>query len=683
MRSGSFTSRVAHPALQCAGAGLGAALLLLVHDAVQVRITFGTWSLASGSTVLLTMAAGLVLSFTTWAVWLLSVRVGAWARRPNMIETFALSFALLYGLATLFRFTRVAMLRQIGAWAPPLAALVVWAAAVFILQRIGAATGRGWLGTLCAAFFLSLFLVGNRELVGHPTSSEALLFDAVGFVFAVVVLLGLRSRRPANRRLDRAFLIAGLTVAFLLATFTATHIARRQGLAARLAEAVASATEPKPPHVVLVVFDTMRGDVFEDVLSRTAEGRAFAEALGPTTWFDQATAAGPWTAPSMSSVMTGLHPLQHQVRTSWGHRIPRDHLTLGEHLRANGYQTLAVVANRALERSIGVDRGFQIYESLPTARDLAALGHLERLLPEPRGPAREPESWFVDARQARQVLRDRLRLVDPDQPVFLWYHLMDTHGPLKEHPSLPVSPGDDRLTPTQRAYRTNARFALAETATALEAIQDRLGVENTLTIVLSDHGEMLAADNHLAPGRPADDTRRTGHAHTFFDTLIRVPLGIRLPDRQSATEPRPRSHRLVSHLDVVPTVLDVLDLTWPTPLMGCSLAALTGSVDDREPEHCHPFVVSDGSTGPSPHSSLRTPRLKLMASPDDAFAPLLFDLEADPREQQNRAHDEPDATASALALLRRFWEEYTSDRPAAAGDLDPAQIETLRALGYL
>lgn len=660
-----------------------ATALLLVNDALQIRITFGSWALSSAPVTLLTLVAGLVVGVAVWCGWVLLAKLGTAAHRPTAIQIFVYSFALLYGVGTAFRLARVGFLRDLGGWAPPLVAMGLWVAVVFVLQRIGAATGRGWLGVFCAGLFLAFFLVGNRELIGRPTSLGALAFDAAGFAFSVVLVLLLRSRQPRDSRGDRVALAALATLSFLLATGVASEVAHRPGsLASSSASGMTSAATGSP-HVVLIVFDTMRADVFEDVLVHTEEGREFADAFGPGTWFHQATAAGPWTAPSMSTVLTGLHPLQHQVRSQWSNRLSEDDLTLGEHLRRAGYQTLGVVANRALERSVGVDRGFQAYEGLPTADQLAVLGRLPHLFRRAGGPAGAPESWFVDARQARKVLQDRLRLTDPDQPVFLWYHLMDTHGPLKEH-ELAETPGDAGLTPTQRSYRNNARFALSETATALRAIYEHLPADNTLTIVLADHGEMLAADNQAAPGGDPDKPRTTGHGHAYHDTVVRVPLGIRLPGGQFPGVQRAVSERLVSHLDIVPTVVDVLARPWPDPLQGCSLVPLsTAATNGPEPEHCHPFVVSDGTGRSNPHSSLRTPRLKLMASPEDAFEPLLFDLEIDPYEQTDRAAEEPEATASALALLRSYWDQYTSDRPAAAGQLDPEQIETLRALGYL
>ena len=672
-----------HPAVHCSIAGLAAATLLSVNDAVLVRLTFGTWALPGLSLIGITALLGLLLGWLTWS----GLSVGRRFRRDSAgvcsTLVFAVTFALLYGLATALRFTHLTFLSQLGGWAPPVTALIVWLAVVFAHYRVGAATGRGWLGVVCAGFFLALFLIGNRELVGRPTSGPALLFDITSLVFAVLVVLLLRGRRRRDDWRDRGVLVGAALLAFLVATAIATEVSRSQGRGLRVAEAKETSIGSPKPHVVLLVFDTMRGDVFEDVLRSTEEGRAFADAAGGVTWFQQATAAAPWTAPSMSSILTGTHPLQHQVMGGWSARLQRDQLTLGEHLRTSGYQTLALVANRALERSIGVDRGFQVYEGLPTATDLAALGKLTRHFRRTAGAATEPQAWFVDARQARRVLEDRLHLVDPEHPVFLWYHLMDTHGPLKDHSRLRPNPGDEQLTSTQRAYRNNARFALAETALALRSIEAHLPAEETLLIVVSDHGEMLPADNQRAPGGDPDKPRTTGHGHAYHDTLIRVPMGVRLPKRGLDGPQRKQSERLVSHLDIVPTIVDVLELGWPQPLQGCSLVALSTAAPGSDPEHCHPFVVSEGNSRSNPHASLRTPHLKLMASRTDAFAPQFFDLGADPHEQVDRSAEEPEATASALALLRRYWEEYTSDRPASAGELAPEQIETLRALGYL
>ena len=663
-------------------AGPLAALLLLANDAALIRITFGTWAPATPRIAVLTVGAGLVVGATLWALLTIASRCSRRFSPPTATQLFVLSFVALYGFATWFRFESVGFLQRLGAWAPALLTLCFVGASSFVLQRIGAATNRGWLGLFFAGLFVAFFLVGNREIVDRPTSPEALVFDLIAFLVTIVSLLLLRSRWSGDRRQDRIALLTLATGSLLLTASLAMFGFERSQARARLLESRSAAQLADPPHVVLLVFDTMRGDVFADVLANTPEGQAFAEAFGSVTWFDQAVAASSWTGPSMSTVLTGLHPLEHQVRGSWQGRIPTDEPILAEFLRDRGYQTLGVVANRSLIRSIGTERGFQIYEGLPTSKGLAALGRLERKIWGPTKAIRRPESWFVDARRARMVLEHRLGLVDPTRPVFLWYHLMDVHQPLRDHSDLPPTAGEDGLDDEALAYRNSARFALAETAEALRVIQDRLPTEDTLTLVISDHGEMLSSDNQEAPTDGTTESRAMKHGHAYYDSVIHVPLGVQLPGRSATIQPD-ASASLVSHLDIVPTIMDAVGAEWPRPLTGCSLLPLVNGPEAPEPEHCHPFVVSDGNIFSVTHSSLRTTRLKLMASPNGAFEPLLYDLALDPGEQIDRAGEEVEATTSALALLRRYWAEHQSGRPPAAGELDAGQIETLRALGYL
>lgn len=668
-------------ALVCAGPA--AALLLLTFDSLMIRITFGAWAPPTSRVLVVTLSAGIAVGALIWAAWAAYERLRVAPSRPTTVGVFAFTFAALYDLALWLRFERVRAVVEIGAWAPATLALGVFIGGCFVFHRIGAAADRGWLGVLCAGFFFAFFLVGNREFVGEPLSTPAVVFDGLAVALTILLLLLLRSRRPQDRPRDQAALITITTLYFLFISSAAMALLQVHGARSRIVEVDAASPPADAPHIVLIVFDTMRGDVFDDVLSMSPEGQAFAEALGPITWFDQAVAVSSWTGPSMSTILTGLHPLEHQVRGSWNRRIPKDEPILAEFLRSFGYQTLGLVANRSLLRSVGTERGFQIYEGLDTAEQLAALGRPGFRFPGSDNGYGRPEAWFVDARRARKVLDHRLGLIDPERPVFLWYHLMDVHQPLRDHSVLEALPGDEQRTPDQLRYRNSARFALGETARAVQSIQSRLGPERTLTLVLSDHGEMLASDNQAAPGDGSEELRTTRHGHAYFDTLVRVPLGLQLPERDLNGPPRKRSQRLVSHLDVVPTVLDSIDLNWPRPLQGCSLVPLSAASTGPEPEHCHPFVVSDGNLRATAHASLRTTRLKLMASPDDVFDPLLFDLALDPHEQTNRAKEETEATASALALLRLYWKEFESERPAAAGHLDPDQIENLRALGYL
>ena len=93
----------------------------------------------------------------------------------------------------------------------------------------------------------------------------------------------------------------------------------------------------------------------------------------------------------------------------------------------------------------------------------------------------------------------------------------------------------------------------------LDALRMRNLLDETLVIITADHGELLG------------DQGLMGHEFSLSDDLLRVPLVLRypprLPARQTVTLP-------VSHLDLLPTVLDVLgESEIPVPLEGKSLLA--------------------------------------------------------------------------------------------------------------
>ena len=85
----------------------------------------------------------------------------------------------------------------------------------------------------------------------------------------------------------------------------------------------------------------------------------------------------------------------------------------------------------------------------------------------------------------------------------------------------------------------------------LVARLEHLGVyDRTLIVFTSDHGEELAEHD---PRNLYDK-----HGHTAYEEIIRLPLIVKLPGQQRAGT---RVGALTRAVDVMPTVLDVLDLS--------------------------------------------------------------------------------------------------------------------------
>ena len=125
--------------------------------------------------------------------------------------------------------------------------------------------------------------------------------------------------------------------------------------------AVCSCGKRPPGGVLLITIDTCRADRIGCYGGRV-ETAAIDALAGRGVLFRAASAPAPLTAPSHSSLLTGLYPDRHGVRDNGGARLPEGAATLGEILREAGYRTAAFVSAFPLDASFGFGQGFELYD---------------------------------------------------------------------------------------------------------------------------------------------------------------------------------------------------------------------------------------------------------------------------------------------------------------------------------
>jgi choline-sulfatase len=455
-----------------------------------------------------------------------------------------------------------------------------------------------------------------------------------------------------------------------------------------------STTSPVPqslsqqPNLVLVILDTLRQDVFREVVDRTEEGRRFHEAVPDAAWFDNAIAAAPWTAPSVGSIHTGLYPVEHGFgrRTGPGPsgfpRMDASVPTLAQYLGNRGYRTAGLVTNALLHPDSGIGRGFQRYEvlqaathKLPILLALVKSGWIDHELYQPADVAR---------RHLRRWL-DEPAWVEAETPFFLWVHLMDPHAPYHAHPDLAPEAGSERLPESDRLYREETRFALRELTRLLEDLDRGSGLwSRTLLVIVADHGEMFASDHHFSGVIRDGKPKITGHGHAFYEELVRVPLVIRPPG--GLGEER-RIAGIVSHVDLFPTLVELLG--YEVPLRLASRFRFSAWLDPRSSEtpegplaRREAALISMSQHGPL-RRSLRTATRKLIDHPGKQRPDELYDLVEDPKEQHNLAPERPEEVAAAIALQNALWARLKPAQDTPPVELDAETRRQLRALGYL
>lgn len=390
-----------------------------------------------------------------------------------------------------------------------------------------------------------------------------------------------------------------------------------------------------PPDVLLISIDTLRADhlgCYGHAAARTPviDGLAAEGAV-----FEAAFTAVPITLPAHASMLSGLIPPRHGVRDNGSFRLPETVMTLAEALHDQGYQTAAFIGGLPLLRAGGLSQGFDHYDDAVASRSLAGSARANR-----------PERY---AEEVLTLALAWLRAAGRDRPAFAFIHLYDPHSPYEK--SLPgeSSPGYDG----EVAYVDRA---LGQFRASLG--QDDRG-RPALTVITSDHGEGL--------GEHGEQT----HCTFVYDSTLRIPLVLSWPGRIS---PR-RIAEPAGIVDLVPTVLDLLDLPPIDGLDGVSLeGAVLRAAHGPARELYFESLFGQLRFGWAPLRGLRRAAVKFI----DAPRPELYDLRLDPGELDNQYLRSAERAADFRQLLYGI-----GDGASARIELDPQTERALAGLGYI
>jgi arylsulfatase A-like enzyme len=464
------------------------------------------------------------------------------------------------------------------------------------------------------------------------------------------------------------------------------------------------------PNVLLVTLDTTRADHFGaygNERVRTPNFDAFADSGAR---FDQAMAQIPVTGPSHTTIMSGQGPWTHGGLLN-GIPVPANVPLLAETMRTNGYRTGGFVSAYVLERSVGLDRGFQVYDD-----DFGLLKGWARTLPGKlmAGVGRHIEPTHVLERKGERTVDQALEWMkdqpDPSMgiPFFAWVHLFDPHGPYTppapwdtryyegdprdpDHTSMEsvvgvaeyLKPSIEGITDVQWVldqYAGEISYTDAQFGRLLDWLEDNGLANNTLVIVVGDHGESLGEHDSWF-----------NHGDDLYEPSSHVPLAIRMPGTIPAgtvvEDP-------VELTDLVPTIHELLGIAIPELSDGSSLVSsmFGGAVRpvpmarsicfDREANiEGREQGLIDRPTWRM--VAIRTATGRYVEREAEGFAPALYRHDSDPDEAepiQPEGAENDFLHAQAQAVLEGMSAE---DLERSSTELDDATRESLEALGYM
>jgi tetratricopeptide (TPR) repeat protein len=240
-----------------------------------------------------------------------------------------------------------------------------------------------------------------------------------------------------------------------------------------------------------------------------------------------------------------------------------------------------------------------------------------------------------------------------DTPSFLFVHLYEPHAPYE-----PPEPFASRFR--SEPYRGEVAAADAALAPLLGPFLDGSHRRPSLVVLLSDHGEGL--------GEHGEDS----HGVFGYEATLRVPLVLYAPGLLS-----PRVVKdPVRLVDVMPTVLDLLEIEPLDSLDGRSLLALAAGRGAPAADTYFEALSSSLDRGWAPLCGIVVDSIKYVELP----IPELYDLGHDPGEMANLATQRPDDMERLRGRLLRI---RATDRVGPRVPEDSTTLERLRALGYV
>ena len=439
-----------------------------------------------------------------------------------------------------------------------------------------------------------------------------------------------------------------------------------------LARVLACVGSDERASVLLVTIDTLRADRLGAYGAPPTATPNLDALASESVVFERAIAGAGMTAPSHASILTSRYTREHSVGFENGFSKLEGAPTLAERFYATGYRTAGFIGNVNLTSLLGFDRGFEVFDDQLVQTETNRSDIYERIAEQ---TAERAIAWLAAARG----------------PVFLWVHFQDPHGPYDapatfrgrtpavaaagEGP-LPFLADDSGQAGVPRYQQIEGVFLPSHyesryadeilyvdhwLGALLDAFDEHDATRGKVVLVTADHGEALGEGNLYYV-----------HGMTTLPHLARVPMLLRAPGLVPE-----RRGEVVSHVDVMPTLLELAGVEGPQAMSGVALAPF---LRDGAPLPDRRVYCDNGSEV----SAYRGDGFLKVTSAGDAYR----NAEAAPRgSPQVRSFSWDGAGkwrqqgAAPLPGDVRAYVEHAV--PMAVRPVSAPHLERLRALGYI
>jgi len=445
-----------------------------------------------------------------------------------------------------------------------------------------------------------------------------------------------------------------------------------------------SVTPDGPSAVFLIVVDTLRPDRLSCYGSPNPTPNISRLADSGIT-FGRAQSVASWTVPSMGAMMTSMYPSQLGLveepapvtarfeararRRQIAYSLPLDVQTLAETLGEAGFYPTAFVNQPFINRRDGFLQGFEEW--------CYTIGERQFLWHDTSEPL--PETIYppgTDLGQADSILVEEFAgWIDNhrDNKPFVWLHLLKPHRPYSPPPRyMEGFTGAYGQAPVRERYDGEVRATDDLIGRVLSAIDESVGLEHSLIVFTSDHGEEFGEHGGYE------------HGHSLHREVVHVPLVIASPGLPTALT----INDYVRLIDILPTILEMtgVDPLAQDGLQGSSLVPLmtrgvrAGSLAPR-------IVFCEAMLYGGTERSILVNEYKLIYEIDSGERYRLFNTPADPLELSDVSRSLELRASDMMLMLDKFHTRLLEDTGVADGparrEEDEGVLRSLKALGYV
>jgi arylsulfatase A-like enzyme len=430
---------------------------------------------------------------------------------------------------------------------------------------------------------------------------------------------------------------------------------------------------PNIRNVILVTLDTVRADHL-GCYGRPGDPSPTIDRLAREgVKFDMAISQAAVTPVSHASILSGRNPQGHGLRvihSQTGYRLPDTVPTLATILKTSGWNTAAFLSSFTVSEHFGLQRGFDVFDTGLSAAPS------ELMIPKKKGFW----GWDVASNQRRaDATTDKALewLQGVREPYFLWVHYWDPHDRQILPPDEIVDqfpPSDDTEEQKKIAiYDSEIYFVDLQLQRIFAALEASGQADSTMVVLTSDHGQGLGEHGWW-------------FHRLLYQEQIRIPLIVKIPGGHTDITVK----ELVRSIDILPTVLQILDIAEPPGIDGEDLLKLIGE-EAPAPRHAYAdalnlydlnsrMVQKRRPNDDLLYSVIEYP-WKLIYRPRRPDKSELYNLESDPDELINLYASESEQADHLVETLHELGGFVA--QPFGDGEGDPEALERLRALGYV